>query len=341
MTPVRRKKMTKLRIYVTREIARKALDLIAGKTEMEVWPGELPPPYQTLVEKAGSADGLLTLLTDRIDAALLDKAPRLKVISNLAVGYDNIDVAEATARGILVGNTPGVLTETTADLAFALLLASARRVVEGHEYTRQGYWKTWSPMVLLGQDVYGATLGIIGLGRIGVEMARRARGFGMRILYYGPHRKSDSLEKELGVEYAAELKDLLSSSDFISVHVPLTPSTERLIGQDEFQLMKKTAVFINTSRGGIVDQMALYEALQSGRILAAGLDVTAIEPIPPEDPLLTLNNIIITPHIGSASVKTREKMALMAAENLLAGLRGELPPNCINPQALIKDLKGI
>jgi glyoxylate reductase len=326
--------MTKPKIYVTRRIAQKALDLIAGDTEIEVWSGELPPPYQTLLEKAGSADGLLTLLTDRIDAALIDRAPRLKVISNLAVGYDNIDVTEATRRGILVGNTPGVLTETTADLAFALLLASARRVVEGHQYTIHGHWKTWGPMVLLGQDVHGATLGIIGLGRIGVEMARRAGGFGMRILYHGPHRKSESLEKELGVEYFADLKKLLSSADFISVHVPLTPSTDKLIGPSEFKLMKKTAIFINTARGSIVDQRALYEALKSGEILAAGLDVTTVEPIPPDDPLLTLNNVIITPHIGSASVQTREKMAVMAAENLLAGLRGELPPNCVNPQAL-------
>ena len=326
--------MTKPKIFITRRIAPKALDLIAEGTEMEVWDGELPPPYPTLQEKARSADGLLTLLTDRIDAAVLDKAARLKVVSNMAVGYDNIDLSTATARGIVVGNTPGVLTETTADLAFALLLASARRVVEAHEYTLQGRWKTWSPMVLLGQDVHGATLGIIGLGRIGVEMARRARGFGMQILYHGPNRKSESLEKELGAEYAADLKDLLSSADFISLHLPLTLSTEKLIGRDEFQLMKKTAVFINTARGGLVDQPALYEALKSGRIFAAGLDVTAVEPIPPDDPLLTLSNVIITPHIGSASVKTREKMAMMAAENLLAGLRGELPPNCLNPETL-------
>ncbi len=326
--------MDKPKIYVTRRIAQTALDMIAGETEMEVWAGELPPPYQTLQEKAGSADGLLTLLTDRIDTALLDKAPHLKVISNLAVGYDNINVTEATARGILVGNTPDVLTETTADMAFALLMASARRLVEGHEYTRKGLWKTWGPMVLLGQDVYGATLGIIGLGRIGVEMARRARGFDMRILYHGPNRKNETLEKELEVEYVAELKDLLASSDFISVHVPLTPSTERLIGRAEFQLMKRTAVFINTARGGIVDQQALYEALRSGQIFAAGLDVTAVEPVPRDDLLLTLNNVIITPHIGSASVKTREKMAMMAAENLLAGIKGKLPPNCVNPEAL-------
>ena len=325
--------MAKPKVFVTRRIAQEALDRIAAETEMELWPEELPPPYDLLVQKSGPADGLLTLLTDRLDAALLNAAPNLKVISNYAVGYDNVDLVEAGKRGIVVGNTPNVLTETTADMAFALLMASARRLVEGHEYTMKRHWKTWGPQVLLGQDIHGATLGIIGLGRIGAEMARRARGFDMRILYYGPHRKSETLEKELGVEYVPELKDLLSSSDFISVHLPLTPSTERLIGRAEFQLMKKTAVFINTARGGIVDQPALYEALRSGQIFAAGLDVTVVEPIPPDDPLLTLNNVIITPHIGSASVKTRKKMALMAAENLLAGIRGEMPPNCVNPEA--------
>ncbi len=325
--------MAKPKVFVTRRIAQEALDRIAAETNMELWPEELPPPYDLLVQKAVQTEGLLTLLTDRIDKDLINAAPNLKVISNYAVGYDNVDLFEAGKRGIVVGNTPNVLTETTADLAFALLLASARRVVEGHEYTRRGDWKTWSPMGFLGQDVHGATLGIIGLGRIGIEMARRARGFGMRILYHGPHRKSEPLEKELGVEYVAELKDLLSSSDFISVHVPLTPTTERLIGQAEFQLMKKNAVFINTARGGLVDQRALYEALRAGRIFAAGLDVTAVEPILPDDPLLSLGNVIITPHIGSASIKTRERMAVMAAKNLLAGIRGELPPNCVNPEA--------
>jgi glyoxylate reductase len=325
--------MPKPKIYVTRQIAQEALDLISEATEMEVWGGELPPPYETLREKAGAADGLLTLLTDRIDSPLLETAPGLKVISNLAVGYDNIDVVAATRRGIVVGNTPGVLTETTADLAFALLMAAARRIVEADNYTRQGRWRTWGPQTLLGQDIHGASLGIIGLGRIGVEMARRGRGFGMRILYYGPHRKSEALEKDLGAEYMADLKDLLSASDFISVHVPLTPSTEKLIGRAEFRLMKKTAVFVNTARGGIVDQEALYEALSSGTIFAAGLDVTAIEPIPPDDPLLKLDNVIITPHIGSASFRTRKRMSLMAAENLLAGLRGEVPPHCVNPEA--------
>jgi glyoxylate reductase len=324
--------MTKPKVFVTRRITQEALDRIASEAEMELWPEELPPSYDLIVQKARQADGLLTLLTDRIDAALMNAAPHLKVISNYAVGVDNVDLVEAGKRGILVGNTPDVLTETTADLAFALLMASARRLIEGHEYTLKGHWKTWGPMVLLGQDIYGATLGIIGLGRIGAAMAGRARGFNMRVLYYGSNRKSESLEKDLKAEYVPDLKDLLASSDFISLHLPLTPATKGLLGQNEFQLMKKNAVFINTARGGIVNQKALYEALRSGQIFAAGLDVTAIEPIPPDDPLLKLSNVIITPHIASASVKTREKMAMMAAENLLAGIKGELPPNCVNPE---------
>ena len=326
--------MAKPKVFVTRKLAQEALDLISGETQMEVWPGELPPEREALLNKVRDADGLLSLLTDSIDAELMDAAPNLKVISNYAVGYDNVDLGEATRRGIVVGNTPGVLTETTADMAFALLMASARRLAEGHEYILKGRWRTWSPMVLLGQDIHGATLGIIGLGRIGAEVAKRARGFNMRVLYHGPHRKSGQLEKELGAKYVPELSDLLSAADFISIHVPLTPSTNGLIGAAEFDMMKKNAVLINTSRGGIVDQKALYQALESGRIFAAGLDVTAVEPIPQDDPLLTLKNVIITPHIASASVKTRTKMAMMAAENLLAGVKGELPPNCVNPEAI-------
>ncbi len=326
--------MAKPKVFVTRKLAQEALDLISRETQMEVWPGELPPERETLLDKVRDADGLLSLLTDSIDAELMDAAPKLIVISNYAVGYDNVDLGEATRRGIVVGNTPGVLTETTADMAFALLMASARRLAEGHEYILKGRWRTWGPMVLLGQDIHGATLGIIGLGRIGAEMAKRARGFNMRILYHGPHRKSEQLEKELGATYVPELSDLLSAADFISIHVPLTPSTTGLIGAAEFDMMKKNAVLINTSRGGIVDQKALGQALESGRIFAAGLDVTAVEPIPRDDPLLTLKNVIITPHISSASVKTRTKMAMMAAENLLAGVKGELPPNCVNPEAV-------
>ena len=326
--------MAKPRVFVSRFIAQEALDKITQATEMELWPDELPPPYEVLLEKIQGIEGLLSLLSDKIDANLMDSAPKLKVVSNLAVGYDNISIAEATKRHIVVGNTPEVLTETTADLAFTLLMSAARRVVEADNYTRKGQWKTWGPMILLGQDIHHATLGIIGLGRIGAEVARRARGFNMKVLYYDKVRRSEEEERQLGVEYVPELAKLLSTADFISVHVPLTAETHRLIGTDEFAVMKPTAVLINTSRGTVVDQKALYEALKSGRIFAAGIDVTEVEPIPPDDLLLTLDNIIIAPHIGSASFNTRKSMAFMAGENLLAGLRGEVPPNCVNPEAL-------
>jgi len=326
--------MTKPRVFVTRSIAQEALDKIEQATEMEVWPEELPPPYEVLREKARDAEGLLTLLSDRVDAALMDAAPKLKVVSNLAVCYDNINIADSTERHIAVSNTPGVLTGTTADLAFALLMAAARRVVEADNYTRKGRWKTWGPKLLLGQDIHNATLGIIGLGRIGIELAKRGRGFNMKMLYYDEMRRSEEEERRIGVEYVPDLAKLLPRADFISVHVPLLPQTRHLIGAAEFALMKPTAILINTSRGPVVDQRALYEALKSGQIFSAGLDVTEVEPIPPDDPLLTLDNVIITPHIASASFTTRKEMALMAADNLLAGLRGKTPPDCVNPKAL-------
>lgn len=326
--------MPKPRVFVTRPIFKEALDRVSQVADMEVWPQELPPQYETLVDKARDADGLLTLLTDRMDAALMDAGPRLKVISNMAVGYDNISIPDATKRHILVGYTPGVLTETTADLAFALIMAAARRVVEADRFTREGRWKTWGPMTLLGQDIHDATLGIVGLGRIGSEVARRATGFRMKVIYSAARRHSEEEERALGVEYAGSLADLLSRSDFVSVHVPLTTQTNHMIGPAQLALMKPNAVLVNTSRGPVVDQKALYEALKAGRIFAAGLDVTEIEPIPPDDSLLGLHNVIVLPHIGSASVATRTKMAVMAADNLIAGLRGDLPPNCVNPEAL-------
>jgi len=307
--------------------------MIDQVAEMEVWAQELPPPYEVLLEKVRDVDGLLALLSDKIDAALMEAAPRLKVISNLAVGYDNIDVPEATRRGIVVGNTPGVLTETTADLTFALLMAAARRVVEADAFTRMGRWKTWGPMIMLGQDIHHATLGIVGLGRIGTEVAKRAKGFDMTVLYYDPQRRSEE-ERKLGVEYVSELSTLLSRSDFISLHVPLSPRTYHLFGAAEFAAMKPTAILVNTSRGPIVDQKALYKALKSHQIFAAAIDVTEVEPISPEDPLLTLDNLVITPHIASASFTTRTGMATMAAANLIAGLHGQVPPNCVNPEAV-------
>jgi glyoxylate reductase len=326
--------MVRPKVFVSLKIFPEALARISQVAEMEVWPEEMPPPYEVLKEKVRDVEGLLSMLVDRIDAALMAAAPKLRVVSNLAVGYDNIDVAEATKRHIVIGNTPGVLSETTADLAFALLMAAARRVVEADNYTRKGLWRAFGPMVLLGQDVHRATLGIIGLGRIGAEVAKRARSFAMKVIYYSRKRRSEEEERRLGVEYVPDLATLFSRADFISVHVPLTPLTRHLIGAAEFALMKPTAVFINTSRGLVVDQKALYEVLKSHRIFAAGLDVTAVEPIPPDDPLLTLDNVVITPHIGSASFATRTRMALMAAENLIAGLQEKVPPHCVNPEAL-------
>jgi len=328
--------MAKPKVFVARKMAQEALDMIAAVTDMEVWPDEMPPPREVLRGKVKDLDGLLSILTDKIDAEIMDAAPKLKVISNMAVGFDNIDVPAATSRGIIIGNTPGVLTETTADFAFALLMATGRRVAEGDRVTRRGGWKTWGPMVLMGYDIHHATLGIVGSGRIGMEMAKRAQGFDMKILYHDVMRRSPEEEKALGLEYVPSLNELLPKADFISVHVPLMAETRHLIGAAEFALMKKTAVFINSSRGPVVDQKALYQALKSGQIFAAGLDVTEVEPIPMDDPLLTLDNVIIAPHIASASVATRTKMATMAAANLIAGLKGEMPPNCVNPEVLQK-----
>lgn len=277
-------------------------------------------------------DALLSLLTDKVDGPIMDAAPKLRVISNMAVRFDNIDAREATKRRIMVCNTPGVLTETTADFAFALLLAAARRVVEGDRVVRAGKWKTWGPMILLGQDMHHATLGIIGLGRIGAEVAKRAKGFDMRIIYYDTTRRPD-MEKKLGVEFR-ELENLLAESDFVTVHCPLVRETHHLIGDEQFKIMKKTAILVNTARGQIVDPRALYSALRDRQIAYAALDVTEPEPLPMNDPLLTLDNIVITPHIASASVATRTKMAMMAVDNLLAGIKGERPPYIVNPEVL-------
>ncbi|MFC1991452.1 2-hydroxyacid dehydrogenase [Chloroflexota bacterium] len=324
--------MPKPKVFVTRKIAQEALDTIANATDMELWEDELPPPRNVLLNKVRNIEGLLSLLTERVDDELMEAAPELKVVSNMAVGYDNIDITEATKRGIFVGNTPGVLTETTADFSFALLMATVRRLVEADKYTREGNWKTWSPMVLLGHDIHHAMLGIVGCGRIGLEVAKRARGFDMQVIYYDKKRRTPEEEKDFCLEFVPNLTDLLARADFVSIHTALTPDTQHLIGTAEFAQMKPTAILINAARGAIVDQKALYQALKSHQILAAGLDVTEVEPIQPDDPLLTLDNIIIAPHIASATVATRTKMAIMAAENLISGLRNEPPPNCVNPE---------
>ena len=324
----------KPKVYVTRLLPDEAMERIRSFCDTKVWEGEVPPERQVLLEHVRDVEGLLCLLTDKVDAELMNKAPKLRVVSNYAVGYDNVDVVEATRRGIIVTNTPEVLTETAADLAFALMMAAARRIVEGDKLVRAGNWKTWGPLILLGQDIHGATLGIIGFGRIGRAVARRAQGFGMKSLYYDL-RRADEVEKELGVEYA-EFERLLTESDFVTIHTNLTAETHNLIGAKELARMKKTAVLVNTARGPIVDNIALFEALRDRKIAFAALDVTDPEPIPSNHPLLSLSNVIITPHIASATVATRTKMGLMAADNLISGLKGQIPPNPVNPEILSK-----
>lgn len=321
--------MPRPRVLITRAILPKGLALIESHFDMDLWQEELPPPREEILRRVRGVDGLLCLLTDKIDAAVMDAAgAQLKVISNMAVGYDNIDVNEATRRGIPVGNTPGILTDATADFAFALLLAAARRVVEADRFTRAGKWQTWSPAGLLGADLTGATLGIIGFGRIGRALAKRASGFDMRILYHDP-----SVPVQAGLPaQAVDLDTLLREADFISIHTTLNPRTYHLINARAFSQMKPSAVLVNTARGGVVDPAALYDALSQHRIAAAALDVTEPEPITLDSPLLTLENLVIAPHIASASLRTREKMSVMAAENLIAGVTGARLPNCVNPE---------
>lgn len=320
------------RVFITRRLPQvDELEQLHQIAVVETWSERQPPPYSVLLEKVKSLDGLLCLLTDSIDWQLLEMAPSLKVISQMAVGHDNIDISAATARGIPVGNTPGVLTNATADLTWALLMAAARRIVEAQSFVRNGQWLTWEPTLLLGADLSGSTLGIIGLGRIGQAVARRARGFDLKILYYSRHRLESSLEKSFGVEYT-ELEALLSESDFITLHTALSAETHHLIGDRQFQLMKSSAILINTARGSIVDPQALYQALSTNQIAGAALDVTEPEPIPMDSPLLKLDNVIITPHIGSASYQTRAQMAQMAVNNLIAGLEGKRLPHCVNQE---------
>ena len=320
------------RVFVARRIPDDGIEPILAACDTRVWDDELPPPRAELLEAVRGCDGVLTLLTDRVDDELLDAAgSQLKVVSNYAVGFDNIDVAAVTRRGIPAGNTPGVLTETTADLAFALLMAAARRVPEGDRYVRDGKWKTWGPLLLLGPDVHGATIGIVGFGRIGQAMARRARGFGMKVLYQDIHRVDPAIEDELGATFMP-LEELLPKADFVSLHTNLTPETRGMIDAEKLSWMKPNAVLVNTSRGPVIDHAALAAALRSGQIFAAALDVTDPEPIEMDDPLVGLDNCLIVPHIASASRATRGKMAEMAAANLLAGVRGERLPTPINPE---------
>ena len=328
--------MTKPKVFVTRQIPEEGANLIRAYCQAVFWSADLPPDYGTLLQKMPGLDGLVCLLTDPIDAKLMDAAgPGLKVISNHAVGYDNIDIEAATQRGIPVGNTPGILTETTADFTFALLLAAARRMIEGDQFIRAGSWRTWDPMGLLGVDVYQATLGIIGYGRIGQAVARRAAGFEMQILYHDPSCPELNEPDENGAT-CVDLNTLLSKSDFVSIHTPLNEATYHMFDRELFAKMKPNAILINTARGPVVDPDALYQALNESVIAYAALDVTEPEPIPKNSPLLELSNIIITPHIASASRATRGKMALYAAQNLIAGLKGERLPYCVNPEVYDK-----
>ncbi len=320
------------RVFVAREIPAEGLDALRAACDVDLWSDELPPPREELLRRVAGIDGLLALLTDRVDDELLDAAgPGLRVVSNYAVGFDNVDVPACTRRGIPVGNTPGVLTETTADLAWTLLMAAARRIAEADRYVRDGRWLTWGPLTLLGPDVHGSTLGIVGFGRIGQAVARRAGGFGMRILYHDVNRVPAELEAETGAVYTP-LDDLLAEADFVSLHVNLTPETHHLIDARALGRMRRTAVLVNTSRGPVVDTDALVAALREGTIWAAALDVTDPEPLPVNHPLVALDNCLVVPHIASASRATRGRMAAMAAANLLAGLRRERLPTPVNPE---------
>lgn len=324
--------MSRPNVFVTRIIPEEGLRPIVDACDAEVWQDELPPPRDALLRSIEGRDGVLALLTDKVDDEFLDRAgSQLKVVSNFAVGFDNIDVAACTARGVAVGNTPGVLTETTADLAWALLMAAARRIAEGDRYVRDGRWKTWGPMLLMGPDVHGATIGIVGFGRIGQAMARRAQGFGMRVLYHDLSQASPQVEAELGATFMP-LDELLPKADFVSLHVNLSPQTQHLFNAERLRWMKPSAVLVNTSRGPVIDTDALVTALRDGVIAAAALDVTDPEPLPASHPLVGLESCLVVPHIASASLATRGKMASMAAANLLAGVRGERLPTPVNPE---------
>lgn len=320
---------SKPKVLVTSRIPDEGMRLLEEHCDVKVFDYEGVFPRDMILREVKGVDAIVCLLADKIDGEVMDAAgPQLKVVANYAVGFDNIDVDAATKRGVMVTNTPGVLTDTTADLAWALILATARRVVEGDNFLRQGKFKGWKPMLLLGTDVHHATLGIIGFGNIGRAVARRAIGFDMKVIYYSAHRAPLEVEEKLDVEYRS-LDDLLREADFISIHVPLTRETRHLIGERELKMMKKEAYLINTARGPIVDEKALAKALKEGWIRGAGLDVFEREPeVEPE--LLELDNVILLPHLGSASYATRAKMATMVAENVLKTLKGEVPPNLVN-----------
>ena len=331
--------MPKPKVFVTREMPERGLSIIEERFDAEVWRDYAPPPKKTIIEKAANVDALATLLSDKIDTEIFDAAPKLKVIAQMAVGFDNIDVEEATKRGISVTNTPGVLTETTADFAWALLMAVARRIVEADTYVRSGKWKvSWHPMMMQGRDIYGATLGIDGLGRIGCAIAKRAKGFSMKVLYYDVTRRLD-FEKEYDIQFT-DMDLLFQKADFVTINTPLTKETFHLVDEKKLKMMKKTAYLINNARGPIVDEKALYKALKEGWIAGAALDVFEQEPAPMQNPLLKMNNVVVAPHISSASYETRSRMAEMVADNLVAFFEGKTPPNLVNPEVAKTKKKG-
>jgi len=325
-----------MKIFVTRRIPEPGLELLRKNHEIEVFPRNRIPTKKEIIDGIKGKDGLLCLLTDPVDKEVINSEPNLKMIASYAVGYDNIDVKVATERGIPVSNTPGVLTDTTAEMAWALLFSVARRIVEADSFTKAGKFEGWGPMLMLGQDVTNKTLGIVGAGRIGTAFALKSKGFSMKVLYVDGKTNS-TLEKELGAK-KVEFNDLLKQSDYISLHVPLLPSTHHLIGEKELKMMKNTAILINTSRGPVIDEKALVKALKQKWIFGAGLDVYEHEPKITEE-LKKLDNVILQPHSASATFETRSKMAVMAAENMIAGLKGEIPPNCVNSEVFKNKLK--
>lgn len=319
--------MTQSKIFITRIIPDPGLTLVNEHFQADIWNHELPPTRDELIERSRGVDGILCTLTEKVDKELMESiGSQLKVISSMSVGVDHIDILEATKRKIPVGNTPGVLTDATADQAFGLMLAAARRITEAERFVRAGKWKTWIPNLLLGADLAGATLGIIGFGRIGQAVAKRAQGFDMRVIYY-----SSNAKPAYGAQ-PVDLDTLLRESDFVSIHVSLKPETKHLVNAEFLSKMKPNAILVNTARGGVLNQNDLYLALKSNQIFAAALDVTDPEPLPMDSPLLELENCIIVPHLGSASKKTRDMMSLLAAQNLVAGLKSKRLPHCVNPE---------
>lgn len=323
----------KPKIFVTRKFPGEGIDILlkAEQMDVKIWDGPGPILQEELLAAIRDVQGIVSTSVDVIDANVMNASPDLKVISNYAVGYDNIDIPEATRRGIMVTNTPGVLTDAVADLTVLLILGIARRVTEAERYIRTGQWKLWYPDVLLGQEIAGSTLGLVGFGRIGQAVAKRVQGFDMNIVYTEVDRILEA-EKEYNAQYV-DMEKLLQMSDFVSIHVPLIPATRKLMGEKEFKMMKPTAYLINTSRGPVVDEAALYEALSAGEIAGAGLDVFEHEPLPADSPLLRMDKVVLMPHLGSATHKTRGLMGVIAVKNMVAAMSGKRPPNLVNLEA--------